>query len=48
MITIYAQTFLNATRNGQIRVEDLPSAAERKRRYWFKRRKTRLITPTKL
>lgn len=48
MINIYAQTFMTATRTGQIRVMDVPSIPETKRHRWFTRRKTRLIDPNKL
>lgn len=48
MINIYAQTFMIATRTGEIRVQDVPSIEESKRHRWFTRRKTRVITPTEL
>lgn len=48
MINIYAQTFMNATRTGQIRIQDVPSLPEAKRHRWFTRRKTRCINPDKL
>ena len=48
MINIYAQTFMNATRTGQVRLRDVPSVADHKRHRWFKRRKTRLIDPKEI
>lgn len=48
MIYIYAQAYLNATRNDHIRVLDVPSIPETKRHRWFSRRKTRLIDPKNL
>jgi hypothetical protein len=48
MINIYAQTFMNATRTGEIRMQDIPAVPETKRHRWFARRKTRLIDPHKL
>lgn len=48
MINIYAQTFMNATRTGCIRVQDVPSIPETKRHRWFARRKARCIDPKKL
>ncbi len=48
MINIYAQSFMHATRTGQIRVQDVPPVPEHKRHRWFTRRKTRCITPSDL
>lgn len=48
MINIYAQTFMHATRTGQIRVQDVPSVEQTKRHRWFTRRKTRCIDPKKI
>lgn len=48
MINIYAQSFMHATRTGQILVKDVPSLPEAKRHRWFTRRKTRLIDPDDL
>ena len=48
MINIYAQTFMNATRTGEIRMQDVPSVPETKRHHWFTRRKTRCIDPKNL
>ncbi|MEH6520232.1 hypothetical protein [Sulfitobacter sp.] len=48
MINIYAQTFMTATRTGQIRVQDMPPASEVKRQRWFQRKTFRTIDPNKL
>lgn len=48
MINIYAQTFMNATRTGQIRVQDIPPVQQKKRSRWFFRRKTRCIDLRKI
>lgn len=48
MINIYAQTFMTATRTGQIRVQDVPTTAQAKRHRWFDRKTFRNIDPTKL
>ncbi|MEP3442217.1 MAG: hypothetical protein ABJN72_12135 [Sulfitobacter sp.] len=44
MINIYAKSFMNATRTGQIRLQDVPSTPEPKRHRWFTRRKSRDTT----
>lgn len=48
MINIYAQTFMTATRTGQVRVQDMPAASETKRQRWFKRKIFRNIDPKEL
>ena len=48
MINIYAQTFMNATRTGCVRLKDVPSVPEQKRHRWFKRRPSRCINPDAL
>lgn len=48
MINIYAQTFMNATRSGCVRMRDFPSISSKKRLNWFSRRKSRCIDPAKL
>lgn len=48
MINIYAKTFMKATRMEDIRVHDVLSAPEEKRRRWFEQRKTRCIDPRNL
>ncbi|MEP1767970.1 MAG: hypothetical protein ABJJ53_15195 [Sulfitobacter sp.] len=39
MINIYARTLMNATRTGEIRLQDIPSVPQSKRHRWFFRRK---------
>lgn len=48
MINIYAQTFMTATRLGQVPMQDVPSVPKAKRQRWFARPKTRLINPLDL
>lgn len=48
MLDIYSQTFMVATRTGQVIVYDAPKAPHEKRIRFFQRRKTRTIDPTKL
>lgn len=48
MLNIYAQTFMTATRTGEICVTDVPSRTEAKRHRWFPLRKARCINPLKL
>lgn len=48
MINIYAQTFMMATRMGQVRVRDMPPASQTKRQRWFKRKIFRNIAPKEL
>ncbi|MEQ6249141.1 hypothetical protein ABMC89_09650 [Sulfitobacter sp. HNIBRBA3233] len=42
MFTIYANTFMNATRTGKTRLHDIPSVSGPKRRRWFTRRTLRV------
>ena len=48
MLDIYAQSFMIASRNGQVRVYDVPSVPHEKRLGWRGRRKQRCIDPSKL
>lgn len=41
MISIYAQTFMTATRSGYIHIRDMPPVPHEKRLNWISRRKTR-------
>lgn len=48
MLTIYADTFMTATRTRCTLVEDVPSVPDHKRHRWFRRRTTRCIDLSKL